>query len=64
MKLRFKKRSPFELMFFSLLVSSLSCIVLTLFLVFLKISVNIILPVVAPIWISGTTLIFTAWKDS
>lgn len=62
--IKFKKRSPFELMFFSLMVSSLSCIVLTLLLVLLKISVNVILPVVAPVWISGTTLIFTAWKDN
>jgi len=61
---KFKKQNPFELMFLSLAIASISCIGLVLLLSFFALPVNIILPVVAPIWIGSTTLIFTVWKDN
>ncbi|MFC1622635.1 hypothetical protein ACFL1Y_01410 [Patescibacteria group bacterium] len=62
--LRFKKKDPFELLFLSLSIASLSCIFLVLILIYFKININIILSVISPIWMGTAMLIFTAWKDS
>lgn len=58
------KKKGFALLFVSLSVGTFISVILALILVYLKLSTNVILPVIAPVWIGSTTLIFMAWKES
>jgi len=57
----YKKKKGLLMM--SLIIGTIITIIIGLILNYYKISVNVILPVLAPIWVCSITLIYTINKD-
>jgi hypothetical protein len=59
-----KKKNGFEILFMSFVISTLTSVVLAAVMICFHLSIEVMLPVLAPVWVGATTLFFTAWKES
>lgn len=62
-KSRGKKKS-FGILFLSVVIGTVVTMAVGMVMIYFKLPVTVVLPVLAPIWVGSITLTFMAWKES